>query len=136
MSSGLRRVVAGAVLGVVMLCCPVAASANTVVFSFTGGEQTFTVPAGVTGVHVVAIGGRGGAGVSGEPGGFGALVEADLPVTPGQVLYVEVAGNGGAGFGSAGGSAGFNGGGAGGDVSACSGGGGGGGGGYYGGGGG
>ncbi len=95
-----------------------AQAATTTSFGFTGGEQTFTVPAGVTSIHVVAIGGRGGAGGKGAPvGGFGGLAVADLAVKPGQVLYVEVGGNAGAGaIGSpfAGGAGGFNGGGGGG----------------------
>jgi hypothetical protein len=75
-------------------------------FSYTGGEQTFTVPAGVSSVHVVAIGGRGGsaAGAGGAP----AVISADLSVAPGQTLFLEVAGNG-----SGKGSGGFNGGAAG-----------------------
>lgn len=85
------------------------ATPQSVTFLPTGGEQTFTVPAGVTTLHAVAVGGRGAAGGSGGPGGYGALVSADLSVTPGQVLYLEVGGNG---VGIAGG---FNGGGAGGD---------------------
>lgn len=83
-------------------------------FRFTGGEQTFTVPAGVTSIHVVAIGGAGASGGNtsggstvGGAGGFGASVSGDLSVTAGQTLYVEVGGNGsGAGGG-------FNGGGTG-----------------------
>jgi hypothetical protein len=88
------------------------ARAETVTFGFTGAEQTFPVPAGVTSVHVVAVGGRGGTGAgNGSPGGMGARVTTDLAVTPGQVLFVEVGGNGGDGAGTAGGDGGFNGGG-------------------------
>jgi hypothetical protein len=95
-----------------------AASADTAAFSFTGAEQTFKVPAGVTSVRVVAVGGMGGA-LGTSLGGFGALATADLPVTAGQVLYVEVAGNGGsvASNANTGGAGGFNGGGAGGSAS-------------------
>jgi hypothetical protein len=104
------------------LCCGAmagGASAATVAFGSTGGQQTFTVPAGVSRVHVVAVGGRGGANSSpssySAPGGFGAIAQADLSVTSGEVLYVEVAGNGSPGD-SAGapGKAGFGGGGTGG----------------------
>lgn len=70
-----------------------ATAATTKVFSFTGAEQTFTVPAGVTSIHVVAIGGHGGK--AGNAGGAGAQVEGDLSVKAGQTLYVEVGGNGG-----------------------------------------
>jgi hypothetical protein len=72
-------------------------------FSFTGGEQTFTVPAGVTTVHVDAIGGYGGD--ANGAGGAPARVTGDLAVTPGETLYVEVAGDG-----SSTGAGGFNGG--------------------------
>jgi hypothetical protein len=71
-------------------------------FNFTGGEQTYTVPTGVDLLHVLAVGGAGAAG--GPPGGPGASVSAELPVTPGEVLYLVVGGNGASG--------GFNGGGA------------------------
>ncbi|MFT4264522.1 MAG: glycine-rich protein, partial [Nocardioides sp.] len=86
-----------------------AATPETVTFLSTGTEQTFTVPAGVTTVHASAVGGRGDAGAyGGGAGGYGASVSADLSVTPGQVLYIEVGGNG------QGVTGGFNGGGAGG----------------------
>jgi hypothetical protein len=88
---------------------PAAAAAETVVFEPTGAEQTFTVPAGVTSVHVVAVGARGGTGAGAPvPGGFGAVAIADLAVTPGQVLFVNVGTNGANGVAGGGG---FNGGG-------------------------
>jgi Glycine rich protein len=89
---------------------PGAATAQS--FAYTGLEQVYSVPSGVTKVHVVVAGAPGG-GPSGSgaiQGGLGALVSADLSIAPGQnVLYVEVGGTG----------AGFNGGGAsnGGDAS-------------------
>ena len=54
------------------------------VFSYTGSEQTYAVPAGVTMVHVVVVGASGGE-FSGdmEPGGLGAVVSADLPISQG-----------------------------------------------------
>jgi hypothetical protein len=93
------------------------AQAQTTSFGFTGAEQTFTVPAGVSSVHVVAIGARGGRGSDfgaqvGGAAGLGARLEADLDVTPGQILFIEVGGAGFDGAGRAGGGAGgFNGGG-------------------------
>jgi hypothetical protein len=84
------------------LCATVRAENVSSTFSFTGGEQTYTVPAGVDLLHVLAVGGAGATG--GEPGGPGASVSAELPVTPGEVLDVVVGGNGASG--------GFNGGGA------------------------
>ena len=72
------------------------ATADT--FSFTGTEQTYAAPAGATLVHVVAIGAPGGAAGGGAgyfpPLASGAIVSADLPVSSGQVLYVEVGGPG------------------------------------------
>ena len=65
--------------------------------------------AGVTSVHVQAIGAAGHAGPTnndpyeaGAPGGVGADVTGELPVTPGETLYVEVAGNGLGGGGTSG----------------------------------
>lgn len=43
-----------AVLGMFAGVAPAAATAQT--FLYTGGEQTFSVPANVTGVHIVAVG--------------------------------------------------------------------------------
>jgi Glycine rich protein len=84
------------------------ASAATQIFPYTGSEQTFTVPTGVSTVHVTAIGGHGGK--AGAQGGSPAEVQGDLAVKPGQVLYVEVGGEGGGGSGPAN-PGGFNGGG-------------------------
>ncbi len=71
--------------------------ATTQTFAYTGAEQTFTVPAGVFVVQVLAIGGHGGS--AGASGGAGAQVSGDLSVTPGETLYVEVGGNGATGSG-------------------------------------
>jgi hypothetical protein len=66
------------------------ADTNTVTYLFTGTEQTFDVPPNVTQVHVVAVGASGGTGISPAdgssplPGGSGATVSADLPVTGGD----------------------------------------------------
>src|SRR5581483_11959958 len=83
---------------------------TTVRFDFTGAAQTFTVPASVTSIHVVAIGGRGGDnGAHTRSGGLPGIVSADLPVTAGP-LTVMVGGNGADGAGLAAGAGGFNGG--------------------------
>ncbi len=66
-------------------------------FALTGDEQTFVVPAGVTSIDVVATGGRGSSGTSASPG-RAAQVTGTITVTPGQTLYVNVGGNGGAPF--------------------------------------
>jgi hypothetical protein len=75
---------------VIAVCLPIAlalpASASAEEFAFTGEEQTYTVPAGVSLIDVVA---RGAAG-QGTTGGRGAEVTALLDVSPGEVFYVEV----------------------------------------------
>lgn len=82
------------------------AAAVTKTFSYTGGEQLFVVPAGVTSLQALLIGASGGEGDA--PGGAGALVTTTLAVTPGQILYIEVGGEGE--DGEDGGEGGFNGG--------------------------
>ncbi|HEY9413382.1 MAG TPA: hypothetical protein VIQ30_01380, partial [Pseudonocardia sp.] len=56
-------------------------------------EFFLEVPLDVTTMHVVAEGGSG----AGAQGGRGALVEADVAVTPGSTLYVVVGSGGGTG---------------------------------------
>jgi hypothetical protein len=92
-----RTATISAMLGVALLGAAAdAARADTTSFAFTGAEQTFRVPAGVTSLRVTAIGGRGGAGLRSVTtgGGFGARVTADLQVSPLQLLYVLVGANG------------------------------------------
>jgi hypothetical protein len=110
-SSATRAGVLIAVLCLAGAAAPGRAAAATVRrFSFTGAMQSFVVPADVTGIHVVAIGGRGGTGFLAPAGGFGAVATADITVTPGQQLVVAVGGNGGDAARGVGGAAGFNGG--------------------------
>jgi hypothetical protein len=66
---------------------------TTVTFAFTGGSEAFTVPAGVTQVVVDAFGAQGG----GASGGLGGRATATVPVTPGEVLQVNVGEQGGTG---------------------------------------
>ncbi len=115
--SGLGLVCSALLAGAVS---PAAASALTSskseVFEATGAEQSFTVPAGVTSVRVRAVGAAGAAGTYSDPwgnpspGGDAALVTGQLAVSPGEVLYVEVADNAFNGGGTAGGGAGAGGG--------------------------
>jgi hypothetical protein len=77
----------------------------TTTFDETGAEQAYTVPAATTRIHVRAVGAGGF-----QNGGAGAVVDTDLPVTPGETLYVEVGDNhgwngGGQGYFGAGGGA-------------------------------
>jgi hypothetical protein len=70
------------------------ALAATSTFIYTGLEQTYTVPAGVSAVTITAVGAPGGAGNPVAPGGKGASVTATVAVTAGATLYVLVGGPG------------------------------------------
>ena len=111
-SMGVGVACAALAAGALMTGSAAASSKVSETFSPTGVEQSFTVPAGVTSVRVRAVGAAGenawdtGPFDSGAPGGAGAVVVGQLPVTPGEVLYLEVASNsfnGGAFPGEAGG---------------------------------
>jgi hypothetical protein len=74
---------------------------RTATFNFTGGIQTFTVPADVCDTIFIqcwgAEGGAGdigGAGTSGGAGGLGGYAEGYLVVNPGDILNVFVGGQG------------------------------------------
>ena len=98
------------------LFVPTAAHAATASQSFTtAGEHAFVVPPAVTSVSVTLVGGNGGAGAHGTIGGAGATEVATLAVTPGEKLYAEVGGDGGAGDQTGLDAGGYNGGGGGGE---------------------
>lgn len=61
---------------------------NTIVFSYTGAQQSWTIPAGVTKISVELLGAQGG----GTNAGKGGKVTAQLTVTPGATLQVVVGG--------------------------------------------
>jgi hypothetical protein len=64
--------------------------------SYTGAQQTYTVPAGVTSVVIEAWGAQGTTGQgTGGFGGQGGYAKGTLAVTPGQVLNVYVGGQAG-----------------------------------------
>lgn len=63
-------------------------SINTT-FSYTGTEQTWIVPAGVTSITVNAYGAQGGANWVNNDN-FGGQVQAELAVTPGTTIYIYV----------------------------------------------
>ena len=56
----------------------------TCAFAFTGAEQRFTVPSGVSSVHVDATGAAGGSGGASGSGGLGGTASAPISVTPGR----------------------------------------------------
>lgn len=101
----------------------IAVSQNLIVqtFTYTGATQTFVVPSGCINTMSITLGGGNGGYTNGgwSPGYGGRMVVAFTP-TPGQLLYLNVGGNGTGKLG------GYNGGGNGGDGISSSGGGGGG----------
>jgi hypothetical protein len=66
---------------------------NVSTYSFTGSAATYTVPAGVTSLKIVATGGGGG-GSGGDRGGSGGVVTATISVLPGETLNLLVGGGG------------------------------------------
>jgi gliding motility-associated-like protein len=74
------------------------AQSTTVNFVFTGAAQTWTVPPCVTSITVVAAGAKGG----GTNGGNGSQITATIAVTPGDVIQVNVGGQGSLGAASGG----------------------------------
>ncbi|MGB8907664.1 MAG: glycine-rich protein, partial [Candidatus Cybelea sp.] len=94
-------------------------------FQYTGGAQTFTVPAGVTHITVAAYGAGTPSFNDGPTGPFsvgntGGFVQAVIPATPGENLTIYVGGSGQFSSGANGGHGGFNGGGSGGAGSYAS----------------
>ncbi|MGI4864520.1 MAG: glycine-rich protein [Janthinobacterium lividum] len=82
-----------------LLATASAAQAQTITFGYNGNSnnnKTYTVPAGVTKLNVVAAGGASGASPSfGRSSTPGAVVQATVTVVPGEVLTVVVGGMGG-----------------------------------------
>jgi gliding motility-associated-like protein len=62
---------------------------TTTTFSYSGGVQSWTVPAGIYQISISGAGAQGG-----NSGGLGALIQGDFAVTPGQVLNILVGGVG------------------------------------------
>ena len=85
--------------------------AQTTTYNYTGGVQTYIVPAGVTTITVDVIGAQGGGRECvltnfQSRGGCGGRVQATINVTPGHVLDVYVGGGGVGGSGAVTGGAG------------------------------
>ncbi len=93
--------------------------AGNITFNYTGSVQTWTVPAGVSSVTLECWGAEGGRGYninySGllENAGRGGYVKGTLSVTPGDILYIYVGGEGEEGSHHTDNLGGWNGGGAG-----------------------
>lgn len=73
---------------------PTSSATTEVVFSFTGVNQTWTVPAGVTTVEISLLGAGGAGGRAGggstSLGGGGGVVTGTLTVVPGDTLTIIV----------------------------------------------
>ena len=87
--------------------CSASLSVVTCSYGFTGAEQAFAVPLGVSAVQVAATGAPGSS--YSATGGVGGTASGSVSVTPGSSLYIEVGGPG-QDF-AAGGGGGWNGGG-------------------------
>ncbi len=93
---------------------PHSGTTSKVTFNYTGGEQTFQVPTGVTEITIAASGASGDVGsdynskMYSAPGGLGGRVRSTIAVNPGETLAIFVGGSGADG--------GFNGGGRGGEY--------------------
>ena len=73
---------------------PLSATSFNSNFSYTGANQTFTVPTGVTSMQISLWGAGGAGGYNGGGGGAGAFVQGTLTVSAGQT-YTIVVGQGG-----------------------------------------
>jgi len=71
-----------------------------IIFDYTGSEQFYVVPGCVDSIVVDVMGAEGGFGPSGctsntfKYGGKGGRVQATIPVTPGDTLFIFVGGKG------------------------------------------
>lgn len=65
-------------------------------FNYTGSQQTWTVPPGVTSITATLIGGAGGStvGNSNSSGGKGGYLQATINVTSGNTIYLYIGGKG------------------------------------------
>ncbi len=72
----------------------VGSSSTTVVKSYTGSNQAWTVPADVSTVTFKAWGAGGGGGGAGAVGGGGGFVQDDITVSPSESLNIKVGGGG------------------------------------------
>jgi hypothetical protein len=77
----------------IFLIITLPSSTISIVFSYTGASQSFSVPSGVTSLTISITGASGGAdGI--YLGGLGATVQTTLTVTAGSIYYINVGGAG------------------------------------------
>lgn len=68
---------------------------GTQTFNYTGANQSFVVPAGITSITVECYGAKGGNGnQASSPGGAGAYVAGEITVVPGETLTIIAGGMG------------------------------------------
>ncbi|MBK7958598.1 MAG: T9SS type A sorting domain-containing protein [Bacteroidetes bacterium] len=67
-------------------------TSDSVVYNYTGGLQTWTVPAGITTANFEAVGAQGGSVTvtCAATGGKGARMIGDIAVTPGETISIMV----------------------------------------------
>ena len=92
-ASGANYTTPALTLGTTYYVASVSTTPGSQSFNYTGAQQTWTVPAGVTSITVDAQGSQGGTSSYGT-GGNGGRVQATISVTPGQTVYVNVGGQG------------------------------------------
>jgi hypothetical protein len=68
---------------------------SRITFNFTGSDQSWTVPGGITNIYAKLWGSGGGGGhfggwSFGSHGGGGGFTRGILPVTPGEILTIRV----------------------------------------------
>ena len=90
-----RRVLAMA-MGLAALAVPSLASASLITdtYSYSGADQNWTVPAGVTSLVVSMWAGGGGGANASSYGSAGVYLNGNLAVTPGESLVIDVGGGG------------------------------------------
>lgn len=63
---------------------------NSQVFVYTGAQEIFTVPAGVTSINIDAYGAQGGSLSPSTNINYGGRIQADLVVVPGTTIYLNI----------------------------------------------
>lgn len=92
----LGGVVIGAAPASAAPVCESDAGVTTCEFTYTGANEQWTVPGGVTTITADVYGAQGGSfGKDFTMGGFGGRATSPLPVTPGEVITLAVGGAGG-----------------------------------------
>lgn len=66
---------------------------RTASFSYTGAEQSWTSPDGISNIWVLAAGAKGGDGSTGRPGGKGAVIYTKVTITPNTTYKIVVGGS-------------------------------------------